>query len=230
MNKRILLIEDEVAIADTVVYALQREGFVVSWHTLGRDGLAVLDSEGADLLVLDVGLPDISGFELFRQVRQHHDTPVLFLTARGDEIDRVVGLELGADDYVVKPFSPRELVARIKAILRRGSAPIPVVLPNAGLQHDAARARICLAGQVLNLTRYEYRLLVLLLEQPERVFSRSQLMDAVWQDPAASFERTVDAHIRSLRAKLREADPACDPIRTHRGLGYSLSWTAGPAA
>ncbi|GLR12103.1 two-component system response regulator CreB [Chitinimonas viridis] len=225
MSKRILLIEDEAAIADTIVYALQREGYQVSWHGLGRDGLAALDADGAALVVLDVGLPDGSGFDLCRELRQRHATPVIFLTARGDEIDRVVGLELGADDYVVKPFSPRELVARIKAILRRG-APVATAPASGGLQHDVGRARICLHGQPLELTRYEYRLLAQLMAQPERVFSRSQLMDAVWQDPAASFERTVDAHIKSLRAKLREADPACDPIRTHRGLGYSLSWTA----
>ncbi|GAB3260637.1 response regulator [Chitinimonas naiadis] len=152
MSKRILLIEDEASIADTVIYALQREGYAVQWHTLGKAGLAALDAEGADLLVLDVGLPDIDGFTLCRELRQRHGLPVVFLTARGDEIDRVVGLELGADDYVVKPFSPRELVARIKAILRRGQVVAPaVVLPadHGGLQHDAARARICLHGQPL---------------------------------------------------------------------------------
>lgn len=225
MTKHITLIEDEAAIADTVVYALQREGFAVNWHALGRDGLAAIDRHGADLVVLDVGLPDTNGFDLFRTLRLRHSMPVLFLTARGDEIDRIVGLELGADDYVVKPFSPRELVARIKAILRR-VAPPPTVDQAASveLSHDSAAARIALRGKPLDLTRYEYRLLALLLTQPERVFSRSQLMDAVWQDPTASFERTVDAHIKSLRAKLREADANCDPIRTHRGLGYSLSW------
>lgn len=224
MSKRILLIEDEAAIADTVVYALQKEGYTVQWQSLGQAGLAALDGEGADLLVLDVGLPDTDGFTLCRTLRQRHSLPVLFLTARGDEIDRVVGLELGADDYVVKPFSPRELVARVKAILRRGAAAPAPAGTGHGLQHDAARARICLNGQPLELTRYEYRLLALLLAQPERVFSRAQLMDAVWQDPAASFDRTVDAHIKSLRAKLKLADSGCDPIRTHRGLGYSLSW------
>ncbi|WP_269531772.1 two-component system response regulator CreB [Chitinimonas sp. BJYL2] len=228
MTTRILLIEDEAAIADAIVYALQREGYAMHWHSLGRDGLAALDADGAELLILDVGLPDMSGFDVCRTLRQRHALPVIFLTARGDEIDRVVGLELGADDYVVKPFSPRELVARVKAILRRG-APVAMVVPAHGLTHDVARARISLNGVVLDLTRYEYRLLALLLAQPERVFSRTQLMDAVWEDPAASFERSVDTHIKSLRAKLREHDAACDPIRTHRGLGYSLSWQADRA-
>jgi two-component system catabolic regulation response regulator CreB len=130
------------------------------------------------------------------------------------------GFEIGADDYVVKPFSPRELVGRVKAILCRGAS-TPML---AGLQHDALLAHIALNGKPLALTRYEYRLLAALLAEPGRVLSRGQLMDRAWDEPEASFERTVDAHIKSLRAKLRAADAGCDPIRTHRGLGYSLSW------
>lgn len=220
MSKRILLAEDEAAIADTVVYALEREGFAVVHCTLGRDLLAAFAQGGADLLILDVGLPDQSGFDLCKAVRQSSAVPIVFLTARAEEIDRVVGFEIGADDYVVKPFSPRELAGRVKAILRRGLA-----APAAGgLRHNALRAQISLDGQPLDLTRYEYRLLSVLMAEPGRVFSRAQLMDRAWDEPEASFERTVDAHIKSLRAKLRAADLACDPIRTHRGLGYSLSW------
>ncbi len=222
MRKHILLIEDEAAIADTVVYALEREGYSVKWCALGRDGLAAFAEQQPDLLILDVGLPDQSGFDVCRSVRQQSQLPIIFLTARADEIDRVVGFELGADDYVPKPFSPRELVARVRAILRRGQ-PQPAV-PAHGLRHDIARAQISLDGKVLDLTRYEYRLLAVLLAEPERVFSRAQLMDKAWDEPEASFERTVDAHIKSLRAKLRELSPDCDPIRTHRGLGYSFSW------
>ncbi|PHV10367.1 two-component system response regulator CreB [Chitinimonas sp. BJB300] len=222
MRKHILLIEDEAAIADTVVYALEREGYSVSWHALGRDGLAAFTQQQPDLLILDVGLPDQSGFDICRSVRQQSQLPIIFLTARADEIDRVVGFELGADDYVPKPFSPRELVARVRAILRRGQ---PQAIPLAtGLRHDVARAQISLNGRALDLTRYEYRLLAALLAEPERVFSRAQLMDKAWDEPEASFERTVDAHIKSLRAKLRELQPECDPIRTHRGLGYSFTW------
>lgn len=221
MAKQILLIEDEAAIADSVVYALEREGYAVRWHTLGRAGLADFAQAGADLLILDVGLPDQSGFDVCRSVRQTSAVPILFLSARADEIDRVVGFELGADDYVPKPFSPRELVARVRAILRRGQP-----APEAGhvLKHDTLRAQISLQGRPLELTRYEYRLLAALMAEPERVFSRAQLMDRAWDEPEASFERTVDAHIKSLRAKLRERDPLFDPIRTHRGLGYSFSW------
>ncbi|WP_374349515.1 two-component system response regulator CreB [Chitinimonas sp.] len=222
MNKRILLAEDEAAIADTLIYALQQEGFAVQWHQLGRELLASHASDPADLLILDIGLPDQSGFEVCKAIRQRSAVPVLFLTARAAEIDRVVGFEIGADDYVVKPFSPRELVGRVKAILRRSQPQTP--LDASGLRHDAARAQISLNGQVLELTRYEYRLLAALLADPGRVFSRAQLMDKAWDEPEASFERTVDAHIKSLRAKLRAADADCDPIRTHRGLGYSLSW------
>lgn len=221
--KRVLLVEDERAIADTVIYALGREGFSVEHRGLVREAAALLAEREFDLLLLDVGLPDGSGFDLCRELRGRSDLPVVFLTARGDEIDRVVGLELGADDYVAKPFSPRELVARVKAILRRGRSE-PAPSPTGGMVHDALRARITLNGQILDLTRYEYRLLAALLAEPERVFSRGQLMDKAWDEPDASFERTVDAHIKTLRAKLRAVDAECDPIRTHRGLGYSFTW------
>lgn len=236
-GKRILLIEDEAGIADTIVYALGREGFAVSWHMLGREGLASLEREAVDLVLLDVGLSDANGFDLCRAIRAKSAVPVVFLTARADEIDRVVGLEIGADDYVVKPFSPRELVARVKAILRRGALAVEAspqeTMPSAervfALQHDALRAVIRLNDQVLDLTRYEYRLLAALMAEPERVFSRAQLMDKAWDEPEVSFERTVDAHIKALRAKLRAAQADADPIRTHRGLGYSFTWNLAAA-
>jgi two-component system catabolic regulation response regulator CreB len=224
MKKHILLIEDETAIADTIVYALEREAYAVRWHSLGHDGLASFRRDSFDLVVLDVGLPDISGFDVCRELRKLSQVPILFLTARAEEIDRVVGFELGADDYVPKPFSPRELVARVKAILRRGT---PEANAIAELRHDAMRAQIFLGELALDLTRYEYRLLAALLAEPERVFTRAQLMDRAWDEPDASFGRTVDAHIKSLRAKLKAADPECNPIRTHRGMGYSLSWQRG---
>ena len=218
----ILLIEDETAIADTIIYALQREGFSCDWHNLGASGLAALESRGADLLILDVGLPDGSGFERCKQIRQHTDTPIIFLTARSDEIDRIVGLEIGADDYVVKPFSPRELVARVKVILkRRGGIG---GLPESGFCHDTEKAQIRYRGQLLDLTRYEYRLLATLLANRERVYSRAQLMQLVWEDALESLERTVDAHIKTLRSKIRQLDADCDPIETHRGMGYSFRW------
>ena len=154
--------------------------------------------------------------------------PVLFLTARDGELDRVLGLELGADDYVTKPFSPRELTARVRAILRRSerhSPPAQVAASTpayALLVHDTERARVLCRGQALELARTEYRLLTALMAHPGRVFSRDQLMELAWEDPVAASDRTVDAHIKLLRAKLRAAAPEADPIETRRGLGYAL--------
>ena len=230
MSPRILIIEDEPAIADNIVYALETEGFKCRWCSTGREGLAAL-AEPYDLAILDVGLPDIGGFDLCREIRKTHDLPILFLTARAGEIDRVVGLELGADDYVVKPFSPRELAARIKAILRRtsrgpGAAPAEAPTPDADttspFSNDPDRCVIAYFGAKLDLSRYEYRLLGVLLEKPGRVLSRERLMEKAWDVPEASLERTVDAHIKSLRAKLRAVRPDIEAIVTHRGLGYSL--------
>ena len=221
-RQTILVVEDEAAIADTITYALRTEGFAPLWKTTGRDALAVLAAETVALVVLDVGLPDMSGLDVCRELRKRHTVPVIFLTARSSEVDKIVGLELGADDYLAKPFSPRELTARIRAVLRRSNgAPAAGATP-AGWAHDAAKCRISFRGQALELTRNEYRLLAALLAAPGRVFSRDQLMTAAWDDPGAAFDRTVDAHIKTLRAKLRDAAPDADPIVTHRGLGYSL--------
>lgn len=219
-----MVVEDEASIAETIVYALQTEGFAPLWKTTGRDALATLAAQSVALVVLDVGLPDMSGLDVCRELRKQHAVPVIFLTARSSEVDKVVGLELGADDYLAKPFSPRELTARIRAVLRRShgaGAPSPGGQA-AGWSHDAAKCRISFHGQTLDLTRNEYRLLGALLASPGRVFSRDQLMAAAWDDPGAALDRTVDAHIKTLRAKLRAAAPAADPIVTHRGLGYSL--------
>ncbi|WP_137937515.1 two-component system response regulator CreB [Chitinivorax sp. B] len=221
--QRILLIEDEAAIADTIVYAMKRDGFDCIWHSLGRDGLAYFDAHGADLVILDVGLPDGNGFEFCKSLRQHSDVPVMFLTARNEEIDRIVGLEIGADDYVVKPFSPRELVARVKAILKRIRSNVNTPVSH-GFEMNETQARILLHGQPLDLTRYEYLLLKTLLSRPAAVFSRAQLMDLIWTDAENSLERTVDAHIKTVRAKIRLIDTNCDPIETHRGMGYSFTW------
>jgi len=219
--QRILIVEDEAAIADTLIYALETEGFGVHWCRLGGDGMELLGREPIDLVVLDVGLPDCNGFELCKAIRRFSEVPVIFLTARGDEVDRIVGLEIGADDYVVKPFSPREVAARVKVILKRVQ-PATTASPEHGFEVDTRRARIRYQGRLLELTRYEYLILKTLLEQPERVFSRDQIMDRVWQEPGASLDRAVDTHIKTLRAKLHRVSPDQDPIRTHRGLGYSI--------
>ncbi len=227
MTPSVLLVEDEPSIAEIVQFALASEGFQVTWRTLAREAEAALAAQLYDLVVLDLGLPDGSGLELLKRLRRTSEVPVAILSARNAELDRVLGLELGADDYIGKPFSPRELAARVKAILKRATwrnADAPRVTEGslAWFQLDEPRARIGFRGRLLELTRYEYFLLKTLLAQPERVFSRAQLMDQAWPDPAASFERSVDTHIKTLRAKLRAIDPALDPIHTHRGLGYSI--------
>lgn len=223
----ILLVEDEAPIAETILYALRTEGFGTIWKTTGRDGLAALAQDSVSLVVLDVGLPDANGFDLCREIRRTRDVPVIFLTARTGEVDRVVGLELGADDYVAKPFSPRELTARVRAVLRRGGdrrtavdGERPVASPK--WQHDEERCCIRFEGRALELTRNEYRLLGVLLAHPGRVFSREQLMNAAWDDPGAALDRTVDAHVKTLRAKLRAAGCPEEAIATHRGFGYSF--------
>jgi two-component system catabolic regulation response regulator CreB len=226
MTPRILLVEDEPAIAEIVQFALGSEGFQLTWHTLAGEAEAALATADYVLLVLDIGLPDGSGLELLKRIRRDSEMPIIILSARNGELDRVLGLELGADDYVTKPFSPRELAARVKAILKRTHRPeLPsIVRPStpSWFDLDENRACICFCSCPLELTRYEYLLLKALLAQPERVFSRTQLMDQAWPDPLASFERSVDTHIKTLRAKLRDIDPHLDPIRTHRGLGYSV--------
>ena len=224
MSKSILIVEDESAIADSIAYALRTEGFVPRHVTLGEQALAALRSPGTpyELIVLDVGLPDMNGFDLCRRLRRFSDVPVIFLTARSDEIDRVVGLEIGADDYITKPFSPRELVARIRVILRRARTAPPAPPPTARFELRELEARIFFCGRPLDLTRYEYLLLKSLLEHPGHVLSRAQLMDRIWTDAPDTLDRTVDAHIKSLRAKLRMVDIGENPIRTHRGMGYSL--------
>ena len=220
----ILIVEDEAAIADTLIYALQAEGFSTTWLSLAQEALALQERSPADLLILDIGLPDISGFEACKRLRRFSEVPVIFLTARNEEIDRVVGLEIGADDYVVKPFSPREVTARVKAILKR-VGPREAVAPaaNGPFQLDLERVQIHYRGQLLSLTRHEFRLLQTLLGQPERVFSREQLLDHLGVAVDVGYERSIDSHIKSLRAKLRQVAPDAEPIQTHRGLGYSYS-------
>jgi len=217
-------VEDESSIADNLVYALETEGFSPVVCQTGIEALRRMEEEAWALVILDVGLPDTNGFELYKQLKALRDCPVIFLTARGAEIDRVVGLELGADDYVVKPFSPRELGARVKAVLRRCTAPRRPAEERARgpFVIDGARCRISFYGRELELSRCEFRLLEVLLRNPGRVYSRTQLMERAWEEPEMSLERTVDAHVKSIRKKLRAANPDDDAIVTHRGLGYSM--------
>ena len=227
MAQRILLLEDEQAIADTLLYTLTSEGFEVQHVRLVSDALSAFAAQAPDLAILDVGVPDGNGFDVCRAIRKTSEMPIVFLTARHEEIDRVLGLELGADDYVVKPFSPREVCARVRAILRRSAAGRAVSAPVASaagplLQLDEAAQRISCGGEWLTLTRYEFQLLATLLRRPERIFSRVELMDLVWGGALDTSDRTVDAHVKLLRAKLRAHGVVAEPIQTHRNMGYSI--------
>jgi two-component system catabolic regulation response regulator CreB len=203
---RILLLEDDPAIASTVVFALQREGFAVEHQLLCRAADASARRARPDAAVLDVGLPDGNGLALCQRWRLEPalaTLPVLMLTARAEEIDRVVALETGADDYLTKPFSPRELVARLRALLRRaGAVPPPTA---AGLVHDEAGQRVLFAGEPLPLTRLEYGLMAALLRAPGRIRSREALLDEVWGSASEANDRTVDTHVKTLRAKDRKS-------------------------
>jgi two-component system catabolic regulation response regulator CreB len=217
----ILIVEDEPAIADTLIYALETENFKVTHVTTAQAGLDHFDHAAPDFAVLDIGLPDFTGFDLCRKIREISDIPILFLTARESEIDHVLGLELGADDYVTKPFSPRTVVARIRAILRRGQGRQEAV--SSLLHHQPDSMSITCCGHPLDLTAHEYKILAILLSQPGRVFTREQLLEQGWDDPGSAMDRTIDAHIKSLRAKLRrQSSEAAEAIQTRRGLGYTL--------
>ena len=231
MPPRVLIVEDEPSICENVVYALEADGFAVQTASTGGEALEKMLEHDFQLIILDVGLPDVTGFEICKTIRKTHTVPILFLTARSSEVDRVVGLEIGGDDYVVKPFSPRELVARVRAILRRvSSAPLPPSVtaapasqgPSGPLVIDDTRCQAVYFGTSLNLSRYEFRMLKAFVAHPGRVFSREQLMDQASEEPDASMERTVDTHIKTLRARMRGVRPGLDPIVTHRGMGYSL--------
>lgn len=230
MAARILLVEDDPAIARTVAYVLEREGWQVTHCLQLRDARAQLQRQAIDALVLDLGLPDGNGLELLRALRaKDSPLPVLVLSAQGDELDRVLGLELGADDYLAKPFSPRELAARVKALLRRSTGTMAAALQakESAVLEEVDGQRILLRGQPLDITRREYRLLSCLLQGTGRIYSREQLLEMAWGDDSDSSDRTVDTHVKTLRAKLRSLDANHEYIETHRGMGYSLKLPTG---
>ncbi len=220
MKPRVLIIEDERAVADAIVYALQTEGCEPLWVATGGDGLAALDRGGIDIVVLDIGLPDGSGFDFFRDIRKRHTVPVIFLTARAEEVDRVAGLEMGADDYVVKPFSPRELTARVKAVLRRlNASPADDVLALGTVRLRRAAREVSVDGREVELTQREFELLEYLMRHAGQVVSRETLLESVWGFLAPGETRTVEQHVAQLRKKL--GDP--ELIRTVRGVGYKAT-------
>ncbi|OCQ22662.1 two-component system response regulator [Pseudoalteromonas luteoviolacea] len=215
----IVIIEDESAIADTLIHVLEMDGFQALWFNTAGAGLAHLENESADLLILDVGLPDGNGFELCKQIRGFSSIPIIFLTARADEIDRVVGLEIGADDYVTKPFSPREMLARVKLRLKSTRRQVE---PCNAQEQDTLRVENFdyIRGNVaLGLTALEFRLLDALLKSSPRVLSRQQLMDFSNMPSEEAYERNVDSHIKSIRSKLQKIELA-ECLKTKRGFGY----------
>lgn len=224
--KKILVVEDEPSILDNITYALQTDGFEPLCCGTGKDAWVVLNKEKISLIILDIGLPDVNGFDLLRDIRKQTSIPVIVVTARSDEIDRIVGLEIGADDYVTKPFSVRELTARVRAVLRR--LPIGNICQeakptgNLAFQLDEKRCVIRYYDKPLELTRYEYRLLSAMISNPGRVFTRDHLMDRISENSEMSLDRSIDTHIKTIRQKLKAIRPDEEPIITHRGLGYSL--------
>lgn len=221
---RILVVDDEPKIVQLVRDYLERAGFAVSTARDGNEALMRAHSERPDLIVLDLGLPGLDGLEVTRRLRRESGVPIIMLTARHEETDKVVGLELGADDYVTKPFSPRELEARVRAVLRRQAAAAEAEVIRAGeLTLDLPRLRTEVSGRPVQLTATEFQLLAALARQPGRVFTRSQLLDAIHGVAFESYERAIDAHVKNIRRKL-EPDPRTPRyLLTVYGVGYRLT-------
>jgi two-component system, OmpR family, response regulator RegX3 len=222
---RVLVVEDEETCREALSFLLEREGFEVSLAETGPDALATFDREGADIVLLDVMLPGLPGTEVCRQIRQISQVPVIMVSARDEEVDKVVGLELGADDYVTKPYSPRELLARIRAVLRRGTEGPeldPQILEAAGVRMDVERHVVTLHGAPVALPLKEFDLLEVLLRNAGRVLTRGQLIERVWGADYIGDTKTLDVHITRLRAKIEDDPRIPQLLLTVRGLGYKL--------
>jgi len=230
--KNILVIDDEADIVELVAYNLKKEGFEVDTAHDGEEGLKKIGSKRYDLIFLDLMLRGIQGIELCKRIRNNAETsriPVIMLTAKGEEVDKIIGLEVGADDYITKPFSPRELVARVKAILRRAEQPNEtaeetrqdeVILKIRDMTIDKERFTVVVGDRQVKLSATEFKLLLFLAERPKRIFNREQLLDMVWGNDVYVEPRTVDVHIRRLRAKIENDPNTPEYIRTMRGVGY----------
>ena len=222
---RVLIIEDEAIYRETLGFLLAKEGFEVVEAPDGAAGLAAYDRQGADIVLLDLMMPGLSGTEVCRRLRQRSTVPIIMVTARDAEIDKVVGLELGADDYVTKPFSHRELVARVRAVLRRGvdTELIPDVIEGSGVRMDVERHEVWVDGEPVRLALKEFELLEMLLRNAGRVMTRGQLIDRIWGADYVGDTKTLDVHVKRLRGKI-EADPANPRLLvTVRGLGYKFN-------
>jgi two-component system response regulator BaeR len=220
----ILVVEDEPKLAEVLLEYLQQAGFATHWIADGNQALDWIRAEMPDLIILDLMLPGKDGIEIFRELRRFAPIPVIMATAKVDEIDRLLGLELGADDYVCKPYSPRELVARVKNILRRALMSPQEVKAHSGVETDPERMEAKLNGVVLNLTPVEFRLLHQLSSHPGKVYSRAQLLDCVYDDHRVVTDRAVDSHVKNLRRKMEASLPECDAIKSIYGVGYKFDF------
>ncbi len=221
---RVLVVEDEESYSEALSYMLRKEGFEVAVAATGPDALTEFDRFGADIVLLDLMLPGLPGTEVCRQIRQTSNVPVIMVSAKDDEVDKVVGLELGADDYVTKPYSPRELVARVRAVLRRGAEPdlAPATLEAGPVRMDVERHVVSVHGEPTKLPLKEFELLEMFLRNPGRVLTRGQLIDRVWGSDYVGDTKTLDVHVKRLRAKLEEDPSSPRLLVTVRGLGYKL--------
>jgi len=223
---RILVVDDEQAVLDLLAYNLRKAHYEVLTAEDGRQALDLAHQAEPDLILLDLMLPEIDGLDVCRELRHTSKVPIIMITARGEEVDRVVGLELGADDYICKPFSVRELMARVKAVLRRtqpeGTETAPVLSGPAGLRLDVERREVMVGSISIDLTRLEFDLLHMLLLNADRVLTRERLLEEVWGYDFAGDTRAVDSAVKRLRSRLRSADPQADNIEAVRGLGYKL--------
>lgn len=218
--QHILIVEDDRTIAESIAFILEQDSFSCQWFDNGRDTLDYIENNEVDLMLLDVGLPDMSGFDVLRKVRIKSDLPVIIISARDDESDQVLGLEgLGANGYITKPFSPRLVVAHVRSQLRRDRTDKN---PKSKFSINQAMQRVLFHNQELTLTPAEFKILSHLIKHPNQVHTREYLMNIIWDRPHGSDEKTINTHIKSIRKRLHEIDEMNDYIETHRGIGYSL--------
>jgi two-component system catabolic regulation response regulator CreB len=218
----ILLVEDDKIIAESITFALEKDAFEVTYCELGSDALEHVNNNPVDLVLLDIGLPDMNGFDVLRKIRATYETPVIIITARDDDADIVLGLEgLGADDYVTKPLSSRVLVARVKTQLRHTNKQ-PISSNSEVFKINDAMKQVVFQGETLTLTALEFKILAYLIKHPNKIHSKEHLLNIAWGRPTGSSKNTITTHIKSIRKTLNKVDPDCEFIKTHRGEGYSL--------
>ena len=234
MEEKILVVDDETAISDIIKFNFEKEGYVIDTANNGKSAIALVEKNNYDLILLDIMMPKLNGFETLREIRKSSDVPVIMLTAREDEVDKVLGLELGADDYVVKPFSMRELIARVKAVLRRFDVhekKEDVKILNAmDLEIDLNKYQVSRNGEIIELTLREFELLKFLASHPGKVFSREELLQEVWEYEYYGDIRTVDVTVRRLREKIEDENKSFKYIKTKRGVGYLFAQDNGESS